>query len=164
MVAGHVTVTRAIGSTLAQMFVEPSLREHLLDPALAPKAIEEILRLESPAQGLFRVTTREAELGGATLPAGARVMAHFASANRDGCVFDDPDAYRPNAPTSAGTSRSARASTSVSERRSAGSSCAWRSRCSSAACPGFGPGAGAPAREPVFFARGFSSLPVAWDT
>ena len=68
MVAGHVTVTRAIGSTLARMFVEPALREHLLDPALAPKAIEEILRLESPAQGLFRVTTREVELGGATIP------------------------------------------------------------------------------------------------
>ena len=58
MVAGHVTVTSAIGSTLARLFVEPALREHLLDPALAPKAIEEILRLESPAQGLFRVPRR----------------------------------------------------------------------------------------------------------
>ena len=68
MVAGHVTVTRAIGSTLTRLFVEPALRDHLLDPELAPKAIEEILRLESPAQGLFRMTTREVELGGVTLP------------------------------------------------------------------------------------------------
>jgi len=95
MVAGHVTVTRAIGSTLARLFVEPELRGHLLDPSLAPKAIEEILRLESPAQGLFRVTTREVELGGATIPGGARVMAHFASANRDECVFAEPDDYCP---------------------------------------------------------------------
>ena len=70
MVAGHVTVTRAIGSALDRLFLEPQLRDHLLDPALAPKAIEEILRLESPAQGLFRVTTREVELGGATLSGG----------------------------------------------------------------------------------------------
>ena len=95
MVAGHVTVTRAIGSTLHRMFAEPVLREHLLDPELCPKAIEEILRLESPAQGLFRVTTREVELGGATLPEGARVMAHFASANRDACVFADAEVLRP---------------------------------------------------------------------
>ena len=31
------------------------------------------------------------------LPAGARVMAHFASANRDDCVFADPDSYCPAA-------------------------------------------------------------------
>jgi cytochrome P450 len=88
MVAGHVTVTRAIGSALALLFRHPSLREHLLDPERAPAAIEEILRLESPAQGLFRRTTRPVELGGVELPEGARVMAHFGSANRDGCVFE----------------------------------------------------------------------------
>ena len=70
MVAGHVTVTRAIGSALDRAFAEPALRDHLLDPDLCARAIEEILRLESPAQGLFRVTTREVELGGAVLPAG----------------------------------------------------------------------------------------------
>ena len=124
MVAGHVTVTRAIGSALNRMFVEPALREHLLDPGLCAKAIEEILRLESPAQGLFRVTTTEVELGGTVLPEGARVMAHFASANRDACVF----ARRRRLPararaTSATTSPSGRASTSASGRRSGGSSC-----------------------------------------
>ncbi len=51
MVAGHVTVTRAIGSVLDRMFTEPELRAHLLDPERAPKAIEEILRLESPRTG-----------------------------------------------------------------------------------------------------------------
>jgi cytochrome P450 len=163
MVAGHVTVTRAIGSTLARLFVEPALREHLLDPALGPKAIEEILRLESPAQGLFRVTTREVELGGATLPAGARVMAHFASANRDECVFAEPDAYCP-------------------ERDDIGRHLAFGKGihfCIGAPLgrlelrvalpmllrrlPGLRPGAGDAVREPVFFARGFASLPVAWD-
>jgi cytochrome P450 len=163
MVAGHVTVTRAIGSTLARMFDEPALREHLLDPFLAPKAIEEILRLESPAQGLFRVTTREVELGGATLPQGARVMAHFASANRDGCVFAEPDTYCP-------------------ERSDIGKHLAFGKGihfCMGAPLgrlelrvalpllvrrlPGLRRGEGLVERERVFFARGFVSLPVEWD-
>jgi cytochrome P450 len=96
MVAGHVTVTRAIGSTLDLMFRHPTLRDHLLADDLRPKAIEEVLRLESPAQGLFRTTTRDAEVGGVRIPAGARVMAHFASANRDDCAFADPDVYAPD--------------------------------------------------------------------
>ncbi len=163
MVAGHVTVTRAIGSAVHRSFAEPALREHLLDPDLCAKAVEELLRLESPAQGLFRVTTREVELGGAVLPKGARVMAHFASANRDACVFSDPDRYRP-------------------ERDDIGAHLAFGKGihfCIGAPLgrlelrvalpllfrrlPGLRPGAGAPVREPVFFARGFTSLPVEWD-
>ena len=163
MVAGHVTVTRAIGSTLNRMFSEPALREHLLDPELWPKAIEEILRLESPAQGLFRVTTKEVELGGAVLPEGARVMAHFASANRDACVFADADEYRP-------------------QREDIGSHLAFGKGihfCIGAPLgrlelrvalpmllrrlPGLRPGTGTPMREAVFFARGFTSLEVEWD-
>jgi cytochrome P450 len=163
MVAGHVTVTRAIGSTLYRMFSYPRLREHLLDPEVAPKAIEEILRLEAPAQGLFRVTTREVEIGGVTLPAGARVMAHFASANRDACVFARPDDYAP-------------------EREDIGKHLAFGKGvhfCIGAplgrlelgiALPmllrrlqGLRPGAEPGLREEVFFARGFRTLPVEWD-
>jgi cytochrome P450 len=163
MVAGHVTVTRAIGSTLARTFGEPSLRGHVLDPALAPKAIEEILRLESPAQGLFRVTTREVELGGATLPAGARVMAHFASANRDECVFADPDGYCPDRGDigkhlafGKGIHFCIGAPLGRLELRVALPMLLRR-------LPGLRPGRGAPVRERVFFARGFASLPVEWD-
>jgi cytochrome P450 len=163
MVAGHVTVTRAIGSALHRLFAEPALREHLLDPALGGKAIEEILRLESPAQGLFRVTTTEVELGGALLPKGARVMAHFASANRDACVFADADAYRP-------------------DREDLGAHLAFGKGihyCIGAplgrlelhvALPmllrrlaGLRPGSEPPSREEIFFARGFTSLHVEWD-
>jgi len=163
MVAGHVTVTRAIGSALNRLFSEPALGAHLLDPELCGKAIEEILRLESPAQGLFRVTTAEVELGGAVLPAGARVMAHFASANRDACVFADADDYRP-------------------ERQDVGAHLAFGKGihfCIGAPLgrlelrialpmllrrlPGLRPGA-TRVREPVFFARGFTSLDVEWDT
>ena len=163
MVAGHVTVTRAIGSTLSRLFADPRVRDQLLDPKTLAAAIEEILRLESPAQGLFRVTTREARLGGVTLPAGARVMAHFASANRDGCVFSAADDYDPL-------------------RADLGNHLAFGKGihfCIGAplgrlelgvALPlllrrlrGLRAGAEPAEREEVFFARGFRTLPVEWD-
>lgn len=97
VVAGHVTVTRAIGSALVLLLDRPEELERLReDPARWPGAIEEILRLESPAQGLFRETTREVELGGVLLPAGARLMVHFGAANRDETVFDEPDRFDPD--------------------------------------------------------------------
>ena len=163
MVAGHVTVTRAIGSALDRMFDEPTLREHLLDPELAAKAIEEILRLESPAQGLFRVTTREVELGGAVLPEGARVMAHFASANRDACVFAHADVYRPERDDigahlafGKGIHFCIGAPLGRLELRTALPMLIRR-------LPGLRRGTAPAARETVFFARGFTSLEVEWD-
>lgn len=96
VVAGHVTVTRAIGNALVLLLGEPGRAQELReDPSLVPGAVEEILRLESPAQGLFRTTTREVSLGGATLPAGARLMVHYGSANRDDRVFGCPADYDP---------------------------------------------------------------------
>jgi cytochrome P450 len=162
VVAGHVTVTRAIGSALALVFRHPALRGHLLDPEVAPLAIEEILRLESPAQGLFRVTTRPAEIGGVELPEGARIMVHFGSSNRDECVFADADRLAP-------------------EREGLGKHLAFGKGvhfCIGAPLarlelkivlplllerlPGLR-AAGEFEREPVFFARGFQRLVVEWD-
>jgi len=163
MVAGHVTVTRAVGNTLHRMFSYPALREHLLDPEVAPKAIEEILRLESPAQGLFRITTQEVEIGGATLPSGARVMAHFASANRDDCVFAHPDVYDPkrgdikhHLAFGKGIHFCIGAPLGRLELGVALPALLRR-------LPGLRPGAQLAAREEVFFARGFRTLPVEWD-
>jgi cytochrome P450 len=161
MVAGHVTVTRAIGSTVRLLFAHPPLREHLLDPERAPRAIEEILRLESPAQGLFRSTTRAVEVGGTTIPAGARVMVHFASANRDECVFAEPDAFRPDR-------------AELSQHVAFGKGIHFcigaplaRLELSIALpallrrFPGLHLAAEPPVREPLFFARGFAKLVVA---
>jgi len=96
LVAGHVTVTRAIGSALVLLLRTPGALDELRgDPGLVAGAIEEILRLESPAQGLFRETTRDVELGGVRLPRGARLMVHFGSANRDESEFADAELYDP---------------------------------------------------------------------
>lgn len=162
MVAGHVTVTRAIGSALALVFRHPELREQLLDPKLAPAAIEEVLRLESPAQGLFRLTTRATELGGVELPAGARVMAHFGSANRDESVFADADRVEPgrvelgrHLAFGKGIHFCIGAPLARLELRIVLPLLLER-------LPGLRP-VGDAEREPVFFARGFRRLVVEWD-
>jgi cytochrome P450 len=93
IIAGHVTVTRAIGNGLVSLFEHPDqLALVRSDPSLVDPMVEEILRYESPAQGLFRTVTRETELEGVRLPAGARLMVHFGSANRDD-VFENAETF-----------------------------------------------------------------------
>ena len=57
--------------------------------------IDEVLRIDDPFVSNRRVTTRAVDLVGVRLPAGAPVKLHWTSANRDECVFSDPDAFDP---------------------------------------------------------------------
>lgn len=94
IIAGHVTVTRAIGNGLVTLLENPAQLATLRSGrASAETMVEETLRYESPVQGLFRTVTRETELGGRHLRPGDRVMVHWGSANRDACVFEDPDEF-----------------------------------------------------------------------
>ena len=68
------------------------------EPRLIPRAVEEMLRLSSPAEGIFRATTCDAELGGYPIPAGSRLLIAYAAANRDPAVFTDCDDYKPDRP------------------------------------------------------------------
>ncbi|MGW2420993.1 cytochrome P450 [Streptomyces sp. NPDC001709] len=94
IIAGHVTVTRAIGNGLVTLLENPRQLAALRDDAgMADAMVEEILRFESPVQGLFRTVTKETELGGRQLRPGDRVMVHFGSANRDERVIADPHEF-----------------------------------------------------------------------
>jgi cytochrome P450 len=61
------------------------------EPARWARAMEELLRYESPVQGLARATTREVTLHGTTIPAGDQVLLLYGSANHDETVFPDPE-------------------------------------------------------------------------
>jgi cytochrome P450 len=94
LAAGNETTTNLIGNTAAALAAHPAQEEQLrASPDVLPAAIEEVLRWESPVQGLLRGTTRAATLAGADLPAGARVLVCFAAANRDPQHFDDPNRF-----------------------------------------------------------------------
>jgi cytochrome P450 len=63
------------------------------DPSLIPAAVNEAVRMGSPIRSFSRTLTKDYELGGVTLPAGARAMMLFASANRDERKFPNPDQF-----------------------------------------------------------------------
>jgi cytochrome P450 len=91
MIAGNETTTNLLGNLLNRLAVAPedwaALRE---DPGLIEGAIEESLRLDSPAQMVIRRATRDVAVGGRTIKAGEAVMAYLASANRDPARWADP--------------------------------------------------------------------------
>jgi cytochrome P450 len=98
VVGGWQPLAEAIGNALHWLLPRPDVIERLRteDPQLARTAIDELLRLEAPIPFTARVTTAPAELPGGTVPAGARVLAVLAAANRDPAVFDRPDELVPD--------------------------------------------------------------------
>jgi len=81
---GNDTTTGLLGGTMDLFATHPDQLEELADmPGLVPDAVEELLRLTSPVQGLARTTTRDVELHGTVIPAGRRVLLLYGAANRD---------------------------------------------------------------------------------
>ena len=63
------------------------------NPDLIPNAVNEVVRYESPIRAFSRRAVRDADIGGSRIPAGARVLVIYASANRDDREWDNPDAF-----------------------------------------------------------------------
>jgi cytochrome P450 len=95
LVAGHETTASLISAMFHRLAQHPELlvqlREH---PHLIDAAVEEILRYDSPVQGLFRTNAQQCEIGGVVMEPGTKVQLLYASANRDPDVWDDPDELR----------------------------------------------------------------------
>jgi len=98
LVAGNETSTNLLGSVLFHLARNGLWPAIVADPGLAPAAVEEALRIESPVQALYRRTTADATVNGTTIPAGERVHLVWASANRDPAVFGEPDRFRLDRP------------------------------------------------------------------
>ncbi len=93
-VAGNETTRNTLMSGLVQLLRHPDqLRDLASDPSLVANAVEELLRYETPATSMWRVATRDTELGGVAIPKGAEVLLRFDAANRDPAKFEDPDAF-----------------------------------------------------------------------
>lgn len=101
LVAGNETTRNHLGKSMLLLIRHPEQQAALrADLSLVPNFVEESLRLESPVQGLFRITREETTLGGVTLPEGAKVYVCYGAANRDEKVFPAAgtlDIHRPNA-------------------------------------------------------------------
>lgn len=91
-VAGITTTSGLISNSLFHLAHVPDQRELMRrNPGIIPAAIEELLRYDAPIQALARTTVREVESHDTTIPAGARVVLVWASANRDERRWSDPD-------------------------------------------------------------------------
>ncbi len=100
LIAGNETTTNLIGNTVTALLDHPEALERLgTDPSRIPNATEEGLRYDGPIQIVFRKTTRDVELAGTKIPAGALVAPLIGSANRDERRFPDPDRFDPDRDT-----------------------------------------------------------------
>jgi hypothetical protein len=100
VVGGMETTVWLIAAAVRLLAEEPGLCERLRPaPDEIPAFVEEAVRLATPAQGNYRVTTRAVRLGGVDLPTGAVLALLWLSANRDEREFEQPDRlllHRPN--------------------------------------------------------------------
>jgi len=94
LVAGNETTTNLIGNGLSALGRNPDQLELLRqDPALVPRAIEEMLRYDGPVQATGRYLTSEVDISGTVLKPGMVTIVMLAAANRDPAQFPDPDRF-----------------------------------------------------------------------
>ncbi|HVU62287.1 MAG TPA: cytochrome P450 [Mycobacteriales bacterium] len=94
--AGQETTVRLLASALRIVAEHPDIQDALrADPTAIPNFVEEVLRVESPIKGDFRVARVGTTVGGVDIPAGTTVMLLNGAANRDPRRFDDPAALDP---------------------------------------------------------------------
>lgn len=101
LTAGTITTANLIGQMVRLFDVHPEQREAVQrDPSLMENAVEEALRHSGSTLGVFRLVTKDVEIGGVEIPAGSLVWACYASTGRDELRFERPnefDIFRPDA-------------------------------------------------------------------
>ena len=92
--AGTETTRNTIAVGLATLAEHPDQWDRLAaDRSAVPVAVEEMLRWASSTPYNRRTATRDTHLGGQAIRAGEKVTLWWASANRDGAEFADPDSF-----------------------------------------------------------------------
>ena len=99
--AGHETTTQASANGLKALLSDRAQWERLCrEPALIPGAVEEILRYDTSIFAWRRIATRDAEIGGTAVPAGAKILLLLGSGSRDEAAFPGGETFdieRPDA-------------------------------------------------------------------
>jgi len=90
--AGHETTTHHLANGLRALMQFPDQLQRLREnPALAPAAVEELLRYDGPIGAQVRIVQQPHALHGKRLQAGERVFLLMNAANRDPRAYSDPD-------------------------------------------------------------------------
>ncbi len=92
--AGAETTGHLIAWSGVALGRHPDQRRELVeDPSLIPRAIEEVLRLEPPAQQFARWVNRDVEFHGQKVPEGSVILYLIGAANHDDRRFPDGDRF-----------------------------------------------------------------------
>jgi cytochrome P450 len=92
--AGQDTSAKLLGNAMRFIVEQPGLQQQLRDdPALIPKLLEEVLRLEGSTKMTARLARKDTSIGDLQVPAGTKVMLALAAANRDPRRWIDPEAF-----------------------------------------------------------------------
>jgi len=90
--AGLETTASAMSFAFHYLATHAEERDRLTsEPEILPRAVEEFIRFAGSIHGLPRTVAAEIELSGHTFRPGESVLVNYASANRDGQVFPEPD-------------------------------------------------------------------------
>ncbi len=101
VVAGHETTATAIAWTLHFLAHNPDKRDNLIADLDAGSkeylgaVIKESMRLRAPVFDAIRMATRDTELAGQPIPAGALVAANFCVVHLDPKVWPEPESFIP---------------------------------------------------------------------
>lgn len=99
LVAGNETTAHTLTTGLYYLLADSALLARVLaDNDLIPGFVEETLRLLSPTNNMWRVATRDAEIGGFLVRAGEMILVRYGSGNRDDKRFANPAALDPDRP------------------------------------------------------------------
>jgi cytochrome P450 len=92
--AGTDTTANTMAFTVMLLDADPAQRaEVVADPARIPNLIEEVLRRKAATVGIFKMTSRDVEIRGVTIPAGSLVWCAIASAGHDPERFPSAESF-----------------------------------------------------------------------
>jgi cytochrome P450 len=95
LAAGNTTTTTLIGNLVKAIEESPSEKAKLLADldGLSMSAVDEGMRFDGPIHGLFRMATKDTEVGGVAIPKGCRVLNLYGAGSHDPAVFDRADEF-----------------------------------------------------------------------
>ena len=94
IIGGNDTTRNSISGGLLALIENPEEFAKLrANPILVNSLVPEIIRWQTPLTHMRRTTTKEVEVGGVTIPAGAKVVMWYLSGNRDEEAIENPDQF-----------------------------------------------------------------------
>jgi cytochrome P450/ferredoxin-NADP reductase len=92
IVAAHETTANAAANAMKLLLQHPHVWQEICeDPSLIPNAVEECMRHNGSVAAWRRLATKDVQVGGIHIPAGAKLLIITSSANHDERQFTDAD-------------------------------------------------------------------------